>query len=42
MAIAWMFTVSCGILFARYFRLTWVGKQVMGKDIWFVVRDFKN
>lgn len=37
MVAAWMFTASIGILFARYFRLTWVDKQVMGKDLWFVV-----
>jgi hypothetical protein len=37
MVTAWMFAASCGILFARYFRLTWVGKQFMGKDLWFVV-----
>jgi hypothetical protein len=37
MVAAWMFAASCGILFARYFRLTWVGKQFMGKDLWFVV-----
>ncbi|XP_046657704.1 putative ferric-chelate reductase 1 homolog isoform X2 [Daphnia pulicaria] len=36
MVAAWMFAASCGILFARYFRLTWVGKQFMGKDLWFV------
>lgn len=37
MVAAWMFAASCGILFARYFRLTWVGKQLGGKDLWFVV-----
>lgn len=37
MVAAWMFAASCGILFARYFRLTWVGKQFKGKDYWFVV-----
>lgn len=37
MVLAWMFTASCGIVFARYFRLTWVGKQFMDKDLWFVV-----
>lgn len=36
MVAAWMFAASCGILFARYFRLTWVGKQLGGKDLWFV------
>ena len=37
MAAAWLFSASLGILFARYFRLTWVGKQFQGKDLWFVV-----
>lgn len=37
MVAAWLFSASLGILFARYFRLTWVGKQFMGKDLWFVV-----
>lgn len=37
MVTAWMFAASCGILFARYFRQTWVGKQFMGKDLWFIV-----
>jgi hypothetical protein len=37
MVTAWLFAASLGILFARYFRLTWVGKQFMGKDLWFVV-----
>lgn len=36
MVTAWLFSASLGILFARYFRLTWVGKQLMGKDLWFV------
>lgn len=40
MVTAWMFAASCGILFARYFRHTWVGKQFMGKDLWFVVSHF--
>lgn len=37
MVAAWMFAASCGILLARYFRLTWVGKQLAGKDYWFSV-----
>lgn len=37
MTAAWLFSASLGILFARYFRLTWVGRQLMGKDLWFVV-----
>ena len=26
---------SIGILVARYYRQTWVGRQLMGKDVWF-------
>ncbi|XP_022837537.1 putative ferric-chelate reductase 1 homolog [Spodoptera litura] len=35
MLLAWLGTASLGILLARYFRQTWVGKQLGGKDIWF-------
>lgn len=35
MVLAWLGTASLGILLARYFRQTWVGKQLGGKDIWF-------
>ncbi|ERL92755.1 hypothetical protein D910_10064, partial [Dendroctonus ponderosae] len=35
MLAAWLGTASIGILLARYYRQTWVGKQIMGKDIWF-------
>ncbi|XP_075985959.1 putative ferric-chelate reductase 1 homolog [Anticarsia gemmatalis] len=35
MVIAWLATSSLGLLLARYFRQTWVGKQLGGKDIWF-------
>lgn len=38
MVAAWMLAASCGILLARYYKLTWVGQQFMGKDLWFVVR----
>lgn len=37
MLLAWLGTASLGILLARYFRQTWVGKQLGGKDIWFAV-----
>jgi hypothetical protein len=37
MVTAWMLAASCGLLLARYYKLTWVGKQIMGKDLWFVV-----
>lgn len=35
MVAAWLGAASLGILLARYFRQTWVGKQLGGKDIWF-------
>lgn len=36
MLIAWIGTASLGILFARYFKQTWVGSPLCGKDQWFV------
>ncbi|XP_020717045.1 putative ferric-chelate reductase 1 homolog isoform X2 [Ceratitis capitata] len=36
MVIAWIGTTSLGIILARYFKQTWVGKQICGKDQWFV------
>ncbi|XP_050316010.1 putative ferric-chelate reductase 1 homolog [Anthonomus grandis grandis] len=35
MIAAWLGTASVGILLARYYRQTWVGKQMLGKDMWF-------
>ncbi|KAG6443425.1 putative ferric-chelate reductase 1 homolog [Manduca sexta] len=35
MLLAWLGTASLGILLARYFKQTWAGKQLGGKDIWF-------
>lgn len=35
MIIAWIGTASIGILMARYFKQTWVGSQLCGKDQWF-------
>lgn len=32
---AWIGAASLGILLARYFRQTWVGTQLCGKDLWF-------
>lgn len=40
MLAAWLGTASVGILLARYFRQTWVGSQVCGKDLWFAVSKF--
>lgn len=37
MLIAWIGTASIGILLARYYKQTWVGSQVCGKDQWFAV-----
>ncbi|XP_017094126.2 putative ferric-chelate reductase 1 homolog [Drosophila bipectinata] len=36
MIAAWIGTTSLGIIFARYFKQTWVGSQSCGKDQWFV------
>lgn len=41
MITAWIGTASIGILFARYFKQTWVGSSLCGKDIWFAV-SFSN
>lgn len=35
MVVAWLGFAGTGMLFARYFRQTWVGKPVGGKDLWF-------
>jgi hypothetical protein len=40
MIIAWIGCTSIGILLARYFKKTWVGKSACGKDVWFTVRMF--
>lgn len=37
MLAAWIGTASAGILLARYFRQTWVGTTMCGKDLWFAV-----
>lgn len=34
---AWIGTAGIGILLARYFKQTWVGSQLCGKDQWFAV-----
>lgn len=41
MLAAWIGTASVGILLARYYRQTWVGKQICGKDQWFAVNIFE-
>ncbi|XP_058125486.1 putative ferric-chelate reductase 1 homolog isoform X1 [Anopheles ziemanni] len=40
MITAWIGTASLGILLARYFRQTWVGSQMCGKDQWFAWHRF--
>lgn len=40
MLTAWIGTASLGILLARYFRQTWVGSQLCGKDQWFAWHRF--
>ncbi|XP_048487412.1 putative ferric-chelate reductase 1 homolog [Plutella xylostella] len=35
MLAAWLGTSALGIVLARYFKQTWVGKTFAGKDIWF-------
>lgn len=37
MIAAWIGTASVGILLARYYRQTWVGTSLCGKDLWFAV-----
>ncbi|GLV40393.1 uncharacterized protein CBL_04193 [Carabus blaptoides fortunei] len=40
MLVAWIGTASIGILLARYYRQTWVGSQLCGKDLWFAWHRF--
>ncbi|KAK9732358.1 Reeler domain [Popillia japonica] len=40
MLTAWIGTASVGMLLARYFRQTWVGSQMCGKDLWFAWHRF--
>lgn len=37
MLVAWIGAASVGILLARYFKQTWVGSSLCGKDQWFAV-----
>lgn len=37
MLAAWLGAASVGILLARYYRQTWVGSTLCGKDQWFAV-----
>lgn len=38
MIFAWIGTGSVGMLVARYFKKTWSGQTLNGKDLWFSVR----
>ncbi|XP_076645315.1 putative ferric-chelate reductase 1 homolog isoform X2 [Halictus rubicundus] len=40
MLASWIGTASIGILLARYYRQTWVGSQLCGKDHWFAWHRF--
>ncbi|KAB0803474.1 hypothetical protein PPYR_00444 [Photinus pyralis] len=40
MLAAWIGTASIGTLLARYYRKTWVGKTICGKDLWFAWHRF--
>lgn len=40
MLAAWICTASIGTLIARYFRKTWVGRTMCGKDLWFAWHRF--
>lgn len=37
MLAAWIGAASIAIILARYYRQTWVGTTMMGKDVWFAV-----
>ncbi len=40
MIFAWIGTTSIGIMLARYFKPSWKGKRLGGKDLWFVGHQF--
>ncbi|KAG7202882.1 hypothetical protein KM043_010030 [Ampulex compressa] len=40
MLASWIGTASVGMLLARYYRQTWVGSQICGKDHWFAWHRF--
>lgn len=39
MIVAWIGSTSIGVFAARYMRQLWQGKQVFGKDVWFIVHQ---
>jgi len=40
MIAAWICYAGSGMLVARFYKKTWVGKQSCGKDIWFSVSTY--
>ncbi|KAF2879335.1 hypothetical protein ILUMI_26846 [Ignelater luminosus] len=40
MLAAWIGTASLGTFIARYYRKTWVGRTICGKDLWFAYHRF--
>jgi len=38
MLIAWMSTVSAGVIMARYFKPDWPERNILGQKVWFQVR----
>ena len=38
MLVAWMTTVSTGVIFARYFKLDLPESSLLGQRVWFQVR----
>ena len=40
MIVAWIGAASIGIFAAKFMRKLWAGKQLFGKDIWFIVHQF--
>lgn len=39
MIVAWVGATSIGVFSARFMKKLWIGKQVFGKDIWFIVHQ---
>lgn len=39
MIVAWIGATSIGVFSARFFKKIWSGKQLFGKDIWFIVHQ---
>ena len=38
MLMAWIGTAGLGIISAQFYRGVWVGRKVLGTDVWFTVR----